>query len=76
MRDILFGVPPEELDKHPLYFTTYKSSKKGKVSFLLTKALLDSLWLTGKKLKKHPQLIIHIGEYTFSGILTKNKESK
>ena len=69
MRDTLFGVPPEEMKE----FTTYKSAKKGRVSFLLTKALFDNLWATSLKLYKEPNLIIKIGDYTLTGTLTKTK---
>jgi hypothetical protein len=79
-----FGVPPEEL---PIcksngrdYFITYKSAKKGKISFLVTKALLDNLWETFLKINKQPKLIIDIQTPEYVYILTcdvtKNKVSE
>jgi len=72
--DVLFGVPPQELSKTE-HFTVHKSSKKGKVSFLITKALLDNLLETSKKINKKPKLIISIpngkDEYILACELTK-----
>lgn len=79
----LFGVPPESLticrNSGRDYFITHKSAKKGKISFQITKALLDNLWSTYEKIQKQPKLIISIpigtDEYILSCELTKNKVS-
>jgi hypothetical protein len=79
----LFGVPPEELPVYKSngreYFITHKSAKKDKISFLVTKALLDNLWETFLKINKQPKLIIDIQTpeyvYILTCDITKNKVS-
>jgi hypothetical protein len=70
-----FGVPPESVplfSKYNNFFITHKSSKKGKVSFLITKALLDSLMKTSLKIQKQPKLVISIAdEYIIDCTITK-----
>jgi hypothetical protein len=67
-REQLFGVPPEEQLNFPQQnsFTVHKSAKKDRVSFLITKALLDQLNETSKKIGKKPKLIIAIKNYTLT----------
>jgi hypothetical protein len=64
----LFGIPPEEQLHFPShnFFTVHKSAKKDKVSFLVTKALLEDLEKTSKKIGKKAKLIISIQNYTLT----------
>jgi hypothetical protein len=78
-RENLVGVPPDQLtilkDNGREFFITHKSAKKGKVSFLITKALLENLWATSLKINKQPKLIISIptenDEFILTATLTK-----
>jgi hypothetical protein len=73
-REILVGVPPEELE--PIIynvvsnFIVHKSAKNGQTSFRITKSLLDSLIDTSIKIQKQPILIISIGIDSGEYILT------
>jgi len=71
----LFGVPPGSIpvfSKYTNSFIVHKSSKKDKVSFLITKALLESLIETSIKIQKQPKLIITIAnEYIIDCSITK-----
>ena len=77
----LVGVPPDQITTLKSdgreFFIIHKSAKKGKISFLLTKALCDNLWATALKIQKQPKLIISIpvgkDEYIFTGTLTKKE---
>jgi hypothetical protein len=63
------GVTPEELKKADS-FIIHKSAKKGRVSFLITKALLDNILETSAKIQKKSKLIISIPVGTEEYILT------
>lgn len=72
-REMLFGVPPDELaivTSNHESFTVYKSAKRGQSSFRITEALLDSLILISEKINKQPKLIISIGVDSAEYILT------
>jgi len=56
-REILYGVPPEDIKTA---LTIYKSSKAKQKSYRITSELLDSIWVLHNKLNKQPQLIITI----------------
>lgn len=77
--EMIYGVPPDQLtilkDNGREFFITHKSAKKGKISFLITKALLENLWDTSLKINKQPKLIISIpmenDEFILNATLTK-----
>lgn len=69
-REDFFGVPPDQLTNGREFFITHKSAKKGNVSFLITKALLENLLTTSLKINKQPKLIISIPTETCDYILT------
>ena len=62
----VIGITPEQLDNCRNNFTVHKSAKKDKDSFLITKALLDNLKETSKKIGKKPKLIITMKNYTLT----------
>jgi hypothetical protein len=74
-REMIYGVPPEYIPVTKDFFIVHKSAKKGKISFLITKALLENLWATSLKINKQPKLIISIptetDEYILTSTLTK-----
>lgn len=85
-REVILGIPPEELtqeislfSKYRDTFTVHKSAKNGKSSFQITKSLLESLIETSMQIQKKPTLIITImagsDEYILTCSLTKNKVS-
>jgi len=72
-REILVGVPPEEINVIYHFkdsFVVHKSAKKGQNSFRITKSLLEALIETSNQIQKKPILVVTIvdgsDEYTIT----------
>ncbi|MGD2071871.1 MAG: hypothetical protein PVG65_00070 [Candidatus Thorarchaeota archaeon] len=77
-REIIHNIP-KNIKPFSKYYTVFKSTKKGKTSFRITRQLLQSLVNKAKKIHKIGELVITIPankqeNYILRGIVTKEKK--